>query len=855
MQCVHLRVRFVLLLLLPVFSIGSLILFNTRITAGAFIVVDARVSSGASLEAFWAPPRSEFSAILSSRSPLVAGRRKRYTLPISPFPLGAVRIDPSDAPFSATIDRIIVSTPFYRGEWSREAGFEGWQAFLSLSNIGVTSHGRLQVSSSENDGSMVLWLGRAAVLHQFFTVALYFLPLLVLSFVWKSVVQAYGQLRVSSQTRWLAWKLLSRMAQYLSEPRLIPFSPFSLLLVLGSLAVFFICVAFRLHGSSIGIWERYLPSENPSQVVWGHPRQVRSDEWLVGTPFFLSQIEHHPPFPEVNESVGAGRSPLLLGLPTTHLSSYFRPQLWGFFVLSPEYAYSYWWNFKLFGCLVGMFLLLLLLTSGATWLSLVGSLWFVYSGFTQWWFSANMLDMVVSFFGGVISFFYLWQSQRRIGIFLGAIGCALFSVNFALALYPAFQVPLAYLAAVILAARFVDCPPERSKLIWRVAGVLSALAVAVAVLAGFYRDAYPTIEIMMRTVYPGSRHEVGGGFGLLRYFSGFFDLFVGETVFPAAFGNICEGSNFLLFWPLTLVVVLIGVLRKEKFPALFIGLLGFILLSSYYVVEEIPAWLSKVTLLFVVPVPRMMLAIGLANIILVIAYLAKKIRLARADFVSALFFVAIAIVIFSVRFAQWTQGYFSSWKVSSVAILLLIVSIQYLRGKRYQFGFSLILLTVVSNILVNPVTIGLGSLSHAELFRTAQELSAKGGGGRWVVLGDFVLPGALKAAGVPAFNGAKFAPNLDEYRKLDPEGAYAAVYNRYAHVIVDSNTKDDTVAFSLLQADLIRVSLPLCSQKARDLNLRYFVVSADQRASLPPCLSPAFPRPLHGYLWIYQYSS
>ena len=112
------------------------------------------------------------------------------------------------------------------------------------------------------------------------------------------------------------------------------------LLLLG--IAFLGLTALRIHGSSIVRWSVILNEEKTaSALLYLHPRDIRSDEWLVWTPSVLAQARHQPPFPVENPTLGAGRSPMLMNLPTRHWSTLFRPQLWGYFVFDLEHGFAW----------------------------------------------------------------------------------------------------------------------------------------------------------------------------------------------------------------------------------------------------------------------------------------------------------------------------------------------------------------------------------------------------------------------------------------------------------------------------------------------------------------------------------
>ncbi len=77
------------------------------------------------------------------------------------------------------------------------------------------------------------------------------------------------------------------------------------------LLLFCLCVAFKLNGSSVGVWDLSLHATktNTPGLLLFKPQPIRSDEWELWTPAALSQSRQTPPFPIENPSLGAGRAP------------------------------------------------------------------------------------------------------------------------------------------------------------------------------------------------------------------------------------------------------------------------------------------------------------------------------------------------------------------------------------------------------------------------------------------------------------------------------------------------------------------------------------------------------------------
>ena len=83
-----------------------------------------------------------------------------------------------------------------------------------------------------------------------------------------------------------------------------------------------------------------------------------------------------------------------------------------------------------------------------------------------------------------------------------------------------------------------------------------------------------------------------------------------------------------------------------------------------------------------------------------------------------------------------------------------------------------------------------------------------------LVAGDFLL-----ANGVNVINSTHYYPDLKLWSKLDREGKYEDIYNRYAHIIIDI-TEEDT-NFELNQEDVVKVNVNI--NELSKLDVRYIL--------------------------------
>ncbi|MGI8890702.1 MAG: DUF7657 domain-containing protein, partial [Chthoniobacterales bacterium] len=147
------------------------------------------------------------------------------------------------------------------------------------------------------------------------------------------------------------------------------------------------------------MWSNLLSEKRaPAGLLFSSPKRVRGDEWSVCTPAMLSQAKHVPPFPIENPSLGAGRTPLVMSMPVSYYTTFFRPQLWGFFLFDFERGFSFYWCCKIFALLFAIGWVLRRIGLRSDWLTIFGAIWVLFSSYTQWWFSspAMLPEMIAS---------------------------------------------------------------------------------------------------------------------------------------------------------------------------------------------------------------------------------------------------------------------------------------------------------------------------------------------------------------------------------------------------------------------------------------------------------------------------
>jgi hypothetical protein len=601
-------------------------------------------------------------------------------------------------------------------------------------------------------------------------------------------------------------------------------------------ALFFLFVGLKLHNSSIPFWNTiaYDGGNLRRGLLSGEPLPIRSDEWLVGSTFFLSQVKKG--FPVSNESLGYGKVPLTFGLPTTHLLSMVKPSFWGCYFLDTERAYSWIWNFRIFPALMSFFLFLMLFTRNNFNLSAFGSAWIFMSSAIQWWSINTELFMFGSL--SVVAFVYILLSDSPKTILFNGLLLVLSAYSFAMILYPAYLVPLSYFFVALLVGFFVQyrkTMPEqlRSKLLWKTGTLLITAGALLYLLYLFFQEVKDTIDVVTKTVYPGQRNEPGGNFEFVRLFTDNFSWFMREGKFPASWENMCELSSFLLLSPIAAVVIVADYIKTRKTEPLLISVLVFQLVIYCWMFIGFPESLAKISLFSTSQPGRAFFILGFSNVVATILFFAHhKSALVKNNIPTKIVsFLALLMVSYAIHYQlnKNAVSFFSSGQVMKATIFFAGLNwlvLHFSQHNRYRMAFfTATLLFLLPNLKINPLSQGLAPFFDNKLYKIVSDLNAKDPNAGWVVFGKYQYANYLKSAGINCFNGVQFSPPLEKLHVLDPEKQNEDVYNRYAHICFSRMIYDerDSISFTLNQPDLYTINMDPCSPRLKQLGVRYFL--------------------------------
>ena len=610
----------------------------------------------------------------------------------------------------------------------------------------------------------------------------------------------------------------------------------SILLLLFIL--FWLLSVLHLHGYSLSHWRAYIDQSFPNEILLGEARGIRSDDWLVGIPFSLSQVVHKPSFPVLNNLIGYEQNMLMTQTPVKHWVSIFRPHLWGYFI-GADFGLAWNWWFYVLGLLASFFLVFCLISGNRIGLSFLASLTLLYSPFIQFW-SLNCAPLCIFMALCFIFVIHLLFSESKMKMFIFSLLLGWSGVSFILQFYPPYQVSLSYLF-IFMVVGFIWKQWRGGVIVKNIPYKLFCLTIAAGLIivfvSLFYQETKDVFQTMMNTAYPGQRFETGGGYPLWMLFS---NGFIPWTKIKewGDFGNICEASSFLFLFPITGIFILRNLLRYRRNIDPFSCLIFlYILILLYWWLYGFSPIFSKLTLFSMMPVHRSKLGIGVADLVLLVSVLShsnETVSKSKEKYVLSLIIgiYFILMVIMGMRVKD-VLGSISDLNIYFSALIVAVISgLVFVKSR-----WALPLVAVISIFLsgwFNPlVRGGTDYLIKNDLSKKIIELDRQAGGGTtWVTYGSLVLPDLFRIIGIKCLNGVHYYPQFDLWSKLDYEVKYKSTYNRYAHIIFAVPEDKDTITFANPQHDVLTVTIHPDNLLFSKLKVDYILFVASDPAIL-----------------------
>lgn len=608
--------------------------------------------------------------------------------------------------------------------------------------------------------------------------------------------------------------------------------PLILLLTVAVLA------AFKIHGSSIGIWNEvfYGTGYKDPNLLYGQPRMIRSDEWWIETPWILAQAESG--FKDNNDLFLAGQSFTNTDAPEKNWAV-FDPINWAYFFLPLAQAFAFKWWFKAFLLAVAVYLLAMKMTENHILVSALAALSFVFSPYIQWWYSTNASE-IASF--GIFAFVFFILMVKSISHpffrWTNAFIFTYFAICFTLTFYPPFQIPLViFLALAGVGYVFSKREQLGNKKSWGVLIIMTLVSLMAIglILTLYYFSNKPAIQSITNTVYPGSRQSVGkeNGF-LLKAMTGFYNIQLLDDTrkLPGFIANQSEASSYFFFsfflLPFYLFFLLRSLILHEHLdlPLVF-SFAGFLLLFIWELIG-LPPIVAKLFLLNYVPPHRTLLTLGIINHVLIINYI-FRIGINKSlgyKLIAGLYSVVVFLIILQIGNylrATWPGYLGSELKIILIAGSCGLMMALLLYQRKMEFFSLFMMFTLVSAFNVNPIYRGLSPLRNAPLVNTLEKIKETDPQAGWVIYDHMGFGNYLASNGVRVLNAVYFYPNLNFWSRFDPQHKYVDIYNRYANVNVSASADQTNVEFVLENATNFTLEISPCNPLLDEAGVKYYL--------------------------------
>lgn len=598
--------------------------------------------------------------------------------------------------------------------------------------------------------------------------------------------------------------------------------------------------AGKLSGSSFGpFYDNFLTGTAAPNLIAGNTQPIRSDEWLVITQFTIAQEKAG--YPLINNNLGDGKNmSLVTDAPYKEWSVLFKPQNLAFFVMPFENAFAFKWWFLLALLLLAIYGLTLKFLPGkyltASLISIIGG----FAPFVFWWYQSIT---VLSIAWGCIALFLAMHivetkpfsvlKAKQHGLLITQTIISLMfvyaMVAFSLLLYPAFQVPVLLVVAFSFAGWFLDKlfstrkkSRERRTLYKTLFILLGPVCAALLIVGAFLLTRLDAVKALTQTSYPGSRVVISGshsGIDVLRQ-AGFNQYRLQDINSissleqkykdnPAASSiNQSEMSSYIVIPFLLILPVLLFIWcswrSKRKIDWFGIALLicCFIFLAHIFVPNF--SIIMKLLGLYLIPIPRLQIGIGLLGIMILI-HIIKNFQQLPAKFTPYIYSYGVFLVVLHlamvIAISKRMNGFAGDIRVAFIAAMVLAIGLALVMTIKYNVGLILLsALSIGSTVFVQPLYVGLGAGRNNnsivnEISALSDEKSV------WAVADMAVLENFPWLANRKAISGVHPYPDKNFWSRASND---EETYNRYAHVLVSETVQKE---LTLVQPDVFIAKL------------------------------------------------
>lgn len=566
-----------------------------------------------------------------------------------------------------------------------------------------------------------------------------------------------------------------------------------------------ILVFNRMNGDSFALYHYWgeIQKNHTTDLlrpIWADVRAIRSDEYLVTDVSILHSLV-----------TGSYFSRGIIG----YILDPFLIIEFLLYKVGIDYAYSFIWYLYIIPAFLISFEFFRIITSDDRGVSFVATLLVYCSSFFLWW---GFPTQLMTSQGIVIGLYYFIRSEKKLLRVIWLYILGIFTFKFTTNLYPAWQIPLAY---IILALAIWTIYSNWSYI--KRFGKFEYCLIGVAVIGGlaggllYIYSSLDYIHAMMNSVYPGLRRDFGGDYIALlgkpfMYIEG---VLFGYKDF--AMPNACEVGTIISLFPLPTLLIWWQTIKRKK-DILLIGLLSAVLILLFsYCCFGLPEFLGKITLLCISTTSRTIDIICYLQVIFLASYLSRVKELPHEWFsfdknkVSVIIYSLVAILS-SVLVLWWGLGRYEGYlgnkdKIVLGVIFAIVFASLFLfhtsKGRKALL-WSLAFVSIITGIYVRPISVGLDPLYKKPAASAIQEIAANDNG-KWIAIGGDYYSSYTYLNGADTINYINTEPHIELWELVDENHTYIDIYNRFAHVSVQFT--EEPTSFELNTGDSITVHL------------------------------------------------
>lgn len=606
-----------------------------------------------------------------------------------------------------------------------------------------------------------------------------------------------------------------------------------------ALAALLIVTIFEYSGSSMGVYNEIMQGETVEKYftpVLGKYRSIRSDEWVVNTPIFISQaIDKDTPFGYYNDNLRGTKTDMfsIISPAVNDILILGKPFNIGYLLFGPAKGLAIAWYGKWIALALVAFEFCMLITDKKKLISLLGMLLIIFSAASQWW---NMPDY---FLWGMLAIVlidkYLRTDKLKTKIWC-ALGLFISAISFVFIMYPAWQVPFLYIYFAIF---ITLCIKNRKIYKFNKKDVIITVLVIMAICGIGYRYlsmSSDALQATMNTDYPGQRFEVGGD-GLKNTYS-----YVYSFLFPyTGVDNPCEFSGMISFYPIPMILAVIYLIRnkdRKKHLPFFIPMLFVASIFSVFTLCQTNPLFAKLTFLYMTPGRRLAVPLGLTQVLLLVYLLGiinKDTKLIKEN-IAKIGAIVLSVFIYNIAINTAPPNLFGNLKAYCCGLILFIFVYWLLtlnkEKNKQKLIIGLSIMALMTGATVNPIQKGISVLTEKPAAKAVQKIiNEDPENNMWMVENTvfYFTPNYFLASGARIVNSVNIYPNFELYKTVLGEDAEKEenrkIYNRYAHVAMEI-TKDKNAVETIFE-DSIKVKLT--PDKIKKLGIKYIIALRDIR--------------------------